>query len=102
MKFFLTLSAALLLSFSALAVEIDLATITADIDPQVGHLKLEVVDGKADSLRIISKVDQRITSDDSYPSETLMGRDGLVAIERSGHNVVVIKLEEFDLSKAEQ
>ncbi|HXH75221.1 MAG TPA: hypothetical protein VNJ08_09670 [Bacteriovoracaceae bacterium] len=99
MKFLMTFFTALLFSLSVFAEEAKLCVITADIDPVKGTLFVEVVDGKADSLRIISTENQKITGDDSYPVETLTGREGLVAIQRSGHDVVVLRLANFSADK---
>lgn len=99
MKSFFTLVAALVFSASALATELKIATITSDAEKDVGEMLVEVVDGRADSLRIKRSLGQQIVSDDSVPVETLMGKEGLVATERMGYEVVVLKFENFDPMK---
>lgn len=99
MKSLLTLVTALIFSVSALAVEQKIAVITSDAEKDVGEMLIEVVDGRADSLRIKRLLGQQIVSDDTVPVERLMGDEGLVATERMGYDVVVIKFENFDVMK---
>lgn len=94
MKLFVTMFAFLALSLNAVATEMSVAMITSDAEKEAGVMMLEVVSGKIDTLRIKKVAGQQILDDESHPIERLM-QDGLVATERQGYEVVVLRFPGF-------
>lgn len=90
----LLLSFALSLSADLFAREIQLATITGNIDNDTSTFFAEVDDsGKLHSVRFKTVTREgRITQDDSFPSETVVD-EGVVLLQRSGRNVLKLGTE---------
>lgn len=99
MKFFLLL-ALFTCSFTVLAEELTMATITSDIDRNTTEFLMEV-DEKGDihSIRIKTTTPQgRITEDFSYTAEQVIV-GGVILHERDGYKAVMLKVEQ-DFSPA--
>jgi hypothetical protein len=96
MKLLSIVFSVIILSSSVFAEEFEVAAITADIDPQVATLKIEVANGGIHSMRVISKLGNQVVGDDSFPVESLDSHEGVTTSERSGHRIVVLRSESFN------
>jgi hypothetical protein len=87
---------ALLLSFNLLAAEKKIASISSNIDEEKTDLLIETDNShNLDSIRIFTvHKDGSVKRDDTFPVETLIS-EGVVANEREGRKIVILKVEDF-------
>lgn len=97
---FLTLAFLLLtLALNAFAAETKVCVITTDVDAEKTDFFIETnSDGNLDSIRLYKTVGQEVVSDESLPVEKAIGED-IVASEREGRAIVIIKTSNFTAEK---
>ena len=99
MKSFI-LVAAFLGSFSVLASEVNLATITSDSDKDVTEFSLILDGAKAiDSFKLTTTTPEgQIEKDDTYPVETVLDT-GVTLLEKQGRAILKLKNGGFTAAK---
>ena len=96
MKLFTIGLLSLTLAFNAFAAETKLCQIITDIDSEETALLLETDSkGDLDTIRLYTTLDSKVVSDESHPAERAIA-DGIVASEREGRDVVVLRPKNFD------
>ncbi len=91
----------LLLSFalSAFAAETKICVITTDVDAEKTDFYIETnSSGNLDSIRLYKTMGQQVVSDESLPVEKAIGEE-IVASEREGRDIVIIKTSNFTAEK---
>lgn len=93
---FLTISLlSLSLTLNAFAVETKVCLITTDIDSEKTDLLIETnSSGDLDTIRLYKTMDNKVISDESHPAERAIV-DGIVASEREGREIVVLRPKKF-------
>lgn len=96
MKFLTIGLLSLALSLNALAEESKICVITSDIDSEQTDMLIDVdAAGSLDTIRLYKTMDKRVVSDESHPVERVM-EDGVVASERQGRDIVILKTKNFN------
>src|SRR5690606_6850025 len=85
-----------LISFSTFAEEIKVCIISSDVDSEKTDLYIDIKNsGEIDGVRLYKTISSgAVVADDSYPAETVMS-EGIVAAERSGRDILILKAENF-------
>ncbi len=95
MKLFVMAIMTLGLLTNAFAVETRICLITTDIDAEQTELFIETNDnGDLDTVRLYTTLDSKVTDDEFYPAETAIA-EGIVASERDGRKIVVLRPKNF-------
>jgi len=95
MKFLVFSLLNLTLTLSAFAVETKICLITTDIDSEQTELLIDTnSNGDLDTIRLYKTMDGKVISDDFHPAERAI-IDGIVASERDGRQVVILKTKVF-------
>lgn len=89
---------ALTLSFSSFASVTKLCVITTDAEPELTDFLIETNEkGDLDSIRLYTTLDSKVVSDESFTAESAI-IEGVVASEREGREVVVLRPKNFNAS----
>jgi hypothetical protein len=89
----------LTLTLNAFSAETKLCQIITDIDSEETALLLETDSkGDLDTIRLYTTMDSKVISDESHPAQSAI-TDGIVASEREGREVVILRPKNFTAAK---
>ncbi len=98
MKFLLIGIISVTLGWNVFAAETKICLITTDVGPEQTQLLIETDSkGDLDTIRIYETEDNKVTSDEFYTAEQAIA-DGIVASERDGRQVVILRAQNFTAS----
>jgi hypothetical protein len=94
---FLFLSLLMALSFSVFAVEIKMAIITSEFDDNYTNFFIDVEKNEIESMRYVTIMPNGGIFEDISATAEQVIKDGAVIVERDGHQVVRLEVENFSV-----